>query len=254
MTMQLSTLQANHASACENQERNRILRCLSSQDLALLQPHLERVRLPFRTHLQRANRKIKAVYFIEAGLASVVAVRGTTMRRQAEVGMVGFEGMTGLALVHGSLWSPFEIFMQAEGEAQCISADNFCRVIQQSRSLLQRCLCYAHVFSVQSGWTVLANAHGKLEERLSRWLLMAQDRLESDTLLLTHELLSIMLGVRRAGVTSALQKLEHRCLIARARGRIIIRDREGLVETANGLYGTPEAEFQRLFGSAGARG
>jgi CRP-like cAMP-binding protein len=231
-----------------NQERNRILRCLSGQDLALLQPRLERVPLPFRKNLQPANRRIKAVYFIEAGLASVVAGNGDAMRRQAEVGVVGFEGMTGLALVHGSLRSPCEIFMQAEGEAQCISADNFCRAIEQSRSLLKCCLWYAHVFGVQSAWTAVANARGKIEERLSRWLLMAQDRLQSDKLLLTHEFLSLMLGVRRAGVTTALQELERRCVIATARGEITVRDRDGLIETANGLYGTPEAEFERLFG------
>jgi hypothetical protein len=177
-----------------------------------------------------------------------MAGNGNSMRRQAEVAVVGFEGMAGLALVHGSLRSPCEIFMQVEGEAQCISADTFCRALEQSRSLLKRCLWYAHVFGVQSAWTALANAHGKIEERLSRWLLMAQDRLQSEKLLLTHEFLSIMLGVRRAGVTAGLQELERRSLIATARGQITIRDRDGLVETANGLYGTPEAEFERLFG------
>jgi CRP-like cAMP-binding protein len=249
IAMQGETLRSAHTSRSgQNQERNCILRCLSGEDLALLRPHLERVSLPFRTNLQAANRNIKAVYFIEAGLASVVAVGGNTMRRQAEVAMVGFEGMTGLALVHGTLRSPCEIFMQVEGEAQCIAMEHFCRALEESRSLLKRCLWYAHVFSVQSGWTALANAHGKIEERLSRWLLMAQDRLQSDKLLLTHEFLSIMLGVRRAGVTTALQELENRALVATARGQITIREREGLVATANGLYGTPEAEFERLLG------
>jgi CRP-like cAMP-binding protein len=100
---------------------------------------------------------------------------------------------------------------------------------------------------VQSAWTALANAQGKIEERLSRWLLMAQDRLQSDKLLLTHEFLSIMLGVRRPGVTSALQELESRSLIATARGQITIRDRDGR-RNRQRLYGTPEAEFERLFG------
>jgi hypothetical protein len=98
----------------------------------------------------------------------------------AEIGVVGFEGMTGLALVHGSLRSPCEISMQAEGEALRISSDKFRRAIEQSRSLLKCRLWYAHVFSIQCAWTAVANAHGKIGERLSRWLLTAQDRLQSD--------------------------------------------------------------------------
>ena len=77
---------------------------------------------------------------------------------------------------------------------------------------------------------------------------MAQDRLQSDKLHLTHEFLALMLGVRRAGVTTALHELEHRSLIATARGEITIRDRDGLIGSAEGLYGTPEAEFERLLG------
>jgi hypothetical protein len=82
---------------------------------------------------------------------------------------------------------------------------------------------------------------------LARWLLMAQDRIADDELLLTHEFLSLMLGVRRAGVTVALQHFEMTGLIAAGRGSIVIKERDGLEEAANGLYGAPEAEFERLF-------
>ena len=83
--------------------------------------------------------------------------------------------------------------------------------------------------------------------RLARWLLMTHERMDGDKLGLTHEFISLMLGVRRAGVTSALQGFEAKGLIERARSTVVVKDRAGLVEAANGLYGPPEAEFERLF-------
>jgi CRP-like cAMP-binding protein len=231
-----------------NQQANRVLRCLSNSDLALIQPHLEPVELTFRKRLQSVNRRIKAVYFPESGLGSVVAVSGGE-RRQAEVGLIGREGMTGLAIVHGTDRKPCEIFMQVEGAGQCISANNFREVIGQSPTMLRCFLRSAHVFGVQNSYTALANAHGTVEERCSRWLLMSHDQLDGDELLLTHEFLALMLGVRRAGVTIALGHLEGRGLISTARGAVTVVDRDGLEESANGLYGIPEAEFERLFGN-----
>jgi len=93
----------------------------------------------------------------------------------------------------------------------------------------------------------LANGRGKLEDRLARWLLMAHDRVDGDRLVLTHEFLVIMLGVRRPGVTIALYLLEAHGVTQASRGIISIVDRQGLEENANGAYGAPEAEFQRLF-------
>jgi CRP-like cAMP-binding protein len=234
-------------TALPNQQPNRVLRCLSNTDLALIQPYLEPVELTFRKRLQSVNRKIRAVYFPESGLGSVVAVSGGE-RRQAEVGIIGREGMTGLAIVHGTDRSPCEIFVQVEGAGQCITADNLREVLDKSPSILRCVLRSAHVFGVQSSYTALANAHGTVEERCSRWLLMSHDRLEGDELHLTHEFLALMLGVRRAGVSIALSHLEGRGLIETARGAVTIVDRDGLEERANGLYGVPEAEFERLFG------
>jgi len=230
-----------------NVQRNRILNAMSNSDLALLQPHLERVPLKFRQHLQSSNRQIKNVYFPESGIASVVAVSGGESR-QAEIAVVGRDGMTGLAVVHGAHRSPCEIFIQVEGEGQRISAEDLRRAMDKSRTMLKSFLRYAHVFGVQIGYTALANARGSIEERLARWLLMSRDRVDDDDMLLTHEFIALMLGVRRASVTGALQALESKGLIDTARGIIIMKDREGLEEFANGLYGPPEAEFERLFG------
>jgi CRP-like cAMP-binding protein len=189
--------------------RNKILASLEPADLARILPHLVPCRLKFRQRLEQANRKIEQVYFLEDGLASVVAISRYD-RRQAEVGMIGFEGMTGLAVVHAAGQSPNETFMQVEGSGYGIAADVLAALMLERPSLGRPMLQYAHVFEILAGHTALANAEGSIEERLARWLLMSHDRLITNILSLTHEFLALMLGVRRPGVTIALQRLEAR--------------------------------------------
>jgi CRP-like cAMP-binding protein len=226
--------------------RNALLAHLSDRDLALLEPNLRPVPLDFRKQLQQSSRRIRAVYFVESGLGSVVAI-GSGSRKQAEVALIGYEGMTGLPLLYGTDRSPCDVFMQVEGEGQCIDAKDFCEALDKSTTLLRALLRFAHVFNVQASYTALANAQGNLEQRLARWLLMAQDRLGTDEMLLTHEFLALMLGVRRAGVTTAQHHFVEKGLIKTTRGSVTILDRDGLVESADGLYGQPEAEAERLF-------
>jgi CRP-like cAMP-binding protein len=223
-----------------------ILGCLARRDREMLEPHLGRVTLKFRQRLEAANTRIDSICFVDAGLASVVASGGFA-RRQTEIALIGREGMTGLAVILGADRSPYETLVQVQGHGRCIGAPVLITLMKESPSLsacLMRC---AHVFAVQAGHTALANAQGKIEERLARWLLMAHDRLENDELHLTHELLVVMLGVRRAGVTTALHQLEKSALISTARDCVTVLDQGGLIESANGLYGVPEAEFDRLF-------
>lgn len=225
---------------------NRILGNLAHHERELLEPHLEPVTLKFRQRLDAANRRIERVCFIDAGLASVVAL-GSSERRQAEIAVIGREGISGVAAVLGAEFSPHETVVQVEGHGRCICA-SVLRGLMEKCPRLRACLMrFAHVFSVQTGYTALANAQGKIEERLARWLLMAHDRLDGDELYLTHELLSVMLGVRRAGITTALHQLERSGLISTTRGCVTVSDRQGLEESAKGLYGVPEAEFERLF-------
>ena len=230
-----------------NRQRNRLLCALSKADLALLQPHLQPVPLKFRQPLQTANRRIKTVYFPDSGIASVVAMSNGQGRR-AEVAIIGREGMTGVPILLGVDRSPCDVFIQVEGEGHSMPADALREAMRQSTTLTGCLLRFAYVFGVQSAYTALANSQGKIEERLARWLLMAHDRVAGDELLVTHEFLALMLGVRRAGVTGALQHLELKGMVQTARGAVTVKDREALRECANGLYGTPEAEFQRLFG------
>jgi CRP-like cAMP-binding protein len=224
---------------------NRILSRLSQEEFGLLRPNLEAVELPVRKQLESRNKPIEAIYFIEHGFASVVA-NGTG--RSIEVGIIGREGMTGLSVIMGTDRSPHETYMQVGGDGQRMSSAKLGQAVQESPALHRHLLRYGHAFVVQTAQTALANGRSKIEERLARWLLMANDRLDGDEVPLTHEFLSVMLGVRRPGVTVALDVLEKEGLIHAKRRAIAIVDRAGLRKISNGAYGAPEAEFKRLFG------
>jgi CRP-like cAMP-binding protein len=213
-------------------QQNLILSRLSRDDLALIQPHLEPVDLPLRKVLGQANKKITAVYFPQSGIASVVV--NTT--KPIEVGLIGREGMTGLAVVFGGDRDNNETYMQAAGQCQRMRTNDLRNAIEKSRTLHSSLLRYAHAFLNQTTRTAVANGRSKIEERLARWLLMAQDRVGSPELPFTHEILAMMLGVRRPGVTVAVQHLEREGVIARRRGRIVICNREKLEKMSNGTY------------------
>ena len=213
--------------------QNLILSRLSRADFQLLEPHLVAADLPVLKVLERRGRPIKAVYFPETGFASVVA-NGDT--HPIEVGVIGREGMTGLPVVLGGDRNEHETFMQAAGHGHCIRASQIREAMAKSRTLQGSFLRYVQAFLTQTTQTVVANGRSKIEERLARWLLMADDRIESDELALTHEFLAMMLAVRRPGVTVAIQELERKGVIARKRGRIILLDREALENMCNGTY------------------
>ena len=213
--------------------KNRILSRLSAADKALLQPDLEPVDLALRQVLETPNKAITHSYFISYGLASIIAKNG---HKRLEVGLIGCEGFTGLPIVMGNDRSPNETFMQVEGNGMRISANKLREAISHSPSLQRALLRFAYEFINQTANTALSNGTATLEERLARWLLMANDRLRGDEIPLTHEFLSLMLGVRRSGVTVALNYLEKRGLIDLARKQILITDRDGLKAAANGTY------------------
>jgi CRP-like cAMP-binding protein len=233
-------------AASSPRHRNRLLAALAPADLRLLQPHLEPLTLKLRHNMERPNKRIDDVFFIDAGIASVVAVQSEGER--VEVGLVGREGMTGTAVVLGGNQSPHETYVQVAGNGRRIAAAELCRAMKASESLHGLLLKYVQAFMVQTAHTAIANARAKLDERLSRWILMAHDRIAGDTLALTHEFLALMLGVRRAGVTEALQSLTRQKLIEIHRGEIVVLDRQGIERRAGSSYGSPEAEYRRLIG------
>jgi CRP-like cAMP-binding protein len=140
----------------------------------------------------------------------------------------GCEGMSGTSVVLGNDRSPHETYMQVEGEGQRITATNLREAMKASDSLREVLLRYVQVFMVQTAHTAIANARGRLDARLARWLLMAHDRVRDNTLPLTHEFLSLMLGARRAGVTEALHSLARQNFITAGRGEVIVLNRKGL--------------------------
>jgi CRP-like cAMP-binding protein len=224
--------------------RNRLLAALSSADLNLLQRDLTPVPLKLRQELEKPNRRIDDVYFLDAGIASVVAVQSGAER--VEVGLIGWEGMSGTSVVLGGESSPHSTYLQVAGDGQHISAGALRKAMATSTTLHGMLLKFVQVFMVQTAHTAIANARAKLDERLARWILMAHDRVRGKRLPLTHEFLALMLGVRRAGVTEALQSLSNQRLIKTARGEIVVLDRRGIERTAGDLYGVPEAEYRRL--------
>jgi len=217
---------------------NHLLLRLSRADSRLLEPHLEAVDLPVRKQLEARKKRVTHAYFIENGLASVVA----NGNRPIEVGMIGREGMTGLSAVldaNNSDPAVHETFMQIGGNGLRMPVENLLQAVDASVSLHRVLLRFAHAFMIQTTQTALSNGRSKIEERLARWLLMSADRSDDSALPLTHEFLATMLGVQRSGVTVALQELERIGLITHKRGVITILDREALEKSSNGTYHRP---------------
>jgi CRP-like cAMP-binding protein len=229
---------------------NRLLAALSKADLDLLRPDLEPMSLALRAVLEEPNKAIRHVYFVDTGFASVVATIGGD--RDIEVGIIGSEGVSGAAVILGNGRSPYSTYIQVAGEARRIPVAKLRSAMAQSSSLHGLLLKWAQAFSIQTAHTAVANARATVEQRLARWLLMAHDRVVGDEVVLTHEFLSLMLGVRRAGVTVAVHAFERQNLIQSARGRITILDRAGIEEIAGDFYGVPESEWNRLIGEARA--
>jgi CRP-like cAMP-binding protein len=231
--------------------RNRLLAILSPADRSLLQPSLETVPLQTRQILEAPNESIAHIYFVESGLVSIVAT--SKPHHSIEVAMIGHEGMTGLAVLLGDDRSANELLVQSAGTALRMSTPALLQAIARSRSLGAMLLRYVQVAMVQASQTALANGRGKLDERLARSLLMWHDRIWADELVITHDFLALLLGVRRPSVTDALNRLEGKGLIRANRRLIRIVDRDGLHRAADGFYGIPEADYDRLIGPAGRR-
>jgi CRP-like cAMP-binding protein len=225
----------------QRMRENRLLCALAGNDRALLREGFEDVKLETWQVLEAPAQRISHVYFLTSGLASVVGT--TSASERIEVGMVGYEGMTGLAIVLGHDRSSNETVVQAEGHALRVSRAFLRRAMKSSPALSTILLRYVHAFMMQASQTALANGRARLSQRLARWLLMWHDRLRTPHLTVTHDFLALLLGVRRQGVTVALNELEGQGLIKGTRNLVTILDREGLLKLAGGFYGVPEAEY-----------
>jgi CRP-like cAMP-binding protein len=224
--------------------RNQLIARMRPEDWSLLAPNLEPVTLKERQMVEVPGKPISHLYFIEAGVISVVVFNSEDYR--IEAGIIGNEGMTGVSLVMGDTRAQHSAYMQIAGRGHRIPAAAFCEALKHSRSLSALMLRSAQAFMIQTAHTALANGRARLVERLARWLLMVHDRMDTDAVPLTHEFLAVMLGVRRAGVTVALNIFEQRGFIARQRGQLTIINRAGIEKVAGSFYGMPEAELKRL--------
>jgi CRP-like cAMP-binding protein len=220
---------------------NGLLRTLPEKDAALVRSRAELVTLDQDQTLFESKKPITNVYFFESGLSSEVVFA----TKSIEVGCIGHEGCSGVPVLLGVDSSPHKAFMQAGGTALRIASADLTELIDTNRAIRELLLRYAHVFMIQIAATALADGRYDIEQRLARWLLMCQDRL-GDELPLTHDFLSVMLGVRRPSVTDALHKLEGNRAIRAERALITVRDRAALEEKAGDSYGIPEAEYRRL--------
>jgi CRP-like cAMP-binding protein len=228
--------------------RNRLLGKLTPGDWALLAPHLEPVTMRERQVIEVPHKPIAHAYFLEIGVASVVAVDSEDHR--IEVGVIGYEGITGVPLIMGDNRAQHSTYMQIPGSGHRIAAEKLRAALGESETLRALMLKSAQGFMIQTAHTALANGRAKLEERLARWLLMAHDRMTSNAVPLTHEFLAVMLGVRRAGVTVAIHSFEQRGFITTRRGELTVVNRPGLEKVAGSFYGTPEMELERLLTAA----
>ncbi|MDP9057493.1 MAG: Crp/Fnr family transcriptional regulator [Pseudomonadota bacterium] len=227
---------------------NILLHTMAPGDFRRLESHLQRIDLPVRLQLHEAGCKIEHVYFPEDGIVSIVAV--TLDGKQCEVGLFGREGMSETATVMGTDHSPHEAYVQAKGiSALKLPTAVLAEAMAKSPTMRLHLLKYVQAMVIQLS-TSIAAAGQTIEQRLARWLLMCHDRVEDNILPLTHEFIGMMLGVRRAGVTEALLKLNSRQLITTERGSITVDDRPGLERLAAGGYGLAEAEYARLVGVA----
>lgn len=224
--------------------KNRILDALPQGEMRALEPHLSAIALPRRYMLHEASERVEYGYFFEEGLASVVVTMedGTTV----EVGVVGREGMTGLPILLDTDRIPNHAFMQVAGFGYRISAERLRENFAWQSQFRQLLLRYLQLHLVQASQTAACNRLHEVEERMARWLLICQDRVDSHDIHLTHEFLAQMLGTRRSSVTIAAGLLHRSGLIDYTRGRVTIRDHEGLKKTACECYRAIHAEQDRL--------
>ena len=232
----------------QNAYFNQLLRTMAPDGFGALGPLLEPVTLSFGLVLGKANLPLECICFPESGIVSVVATAkgvGT-----AEIGVVGLEGMTGLAVMMGDNQSPENTYVQIPGRGHWIEARALVALLDHHPLMRRQLLGFAHAFASQIAQTALANGRAKIDVRLARWLLMAADRIGLIDMPLTHDLLAVMLGVRRPSITDSIHRLEGENVIHARRSAITIRDRKGLEALAGGFYGVPEREYQRILGSA----
>ena len=225
-------------------DSNRLLAALSVDDFEQIIDRSIIVQLVRGIDLVSPNQPITYCWFPLSGILSLIALDEDG--GEAEVGLIGVEGMGDPGSLLGDSRGTSRLLVQIAGTAVRIEAISLQLAMQRSPELSRLMLAYVRASSIQIASSALAFARYSIPRRLARWLLMAGDRVGDGGIELTHDALSIMLGVRRAGVTVAIKGLSASKMIETKRGSIRITDRPGLRDLAGGSYGLAEAEYHRL--------
>jgi CRP-like cAMP-binding protein len=214
---------------------NVILLSLPDREYSLLRPHLESADLPQYEVLEEPGEKIDFTYFLNHGMVSLVAL--SRDGRSVEVGIVGKEGMVGISLMAGLQRGTFRAIMQMAGRGMRLRSEVFQAVLLRTPALRSELSRFALMHGMQAAQLAACNRLHEVEQRLSRWLLMCQDRVDSQLLPLTHDFLAQMLGTGRPSVSLAAGALESAGLIENLRGTVKILNRKSLEEAACECYG-----------------
>lgn len=207
----------------QNFSQNQILAALSREEQNQIRSNQETVRLTKGKVLYDAGDAIRHLYFPMGGMVSLLST--TRDGASIEVGMIGNEGVAGLPVLLGINAAPYRVMVQIPGNAIRIRADALKKVFDKGGGLHDLLLKYTHTLLMQISQSAACNRFHTVEERLCRWLLISRDRVHSDTIYLTQEFLSHMLGVPRTSVTTIAGKLQRGRLIRYSRGKIQITDR-----------------------------
>jgi CRP-like cAMP-binding protein len=223
--------------------RNLLLDALPSEDYERLRERLEPVALPAGMPIYEANEPITHVYFVTSGIISMV----TAMQEgTVEVGVTGCEGMAGIPIVLYADSMPTRAFVQVEGDALRLSAQELRDAMDESPTLRRLLSRYALALFDQAAQSVACNRLHSLEERCARWLLMTHDRVRSDVMPLKQTFLAEMLGVHRPAVTVAAGTLQRAGMITYARGKMRILDREALEGASCACYRIIKRSMEQL--------
>ncbi|WP_341313081.1 Crp/Fnr family transcriptional regulator [Paraburkholderia sp. IMGN_8] len=223
---------------------NHLLAVVPETEMALMAPHLKLQRLRAGQLLSDSGETVKQVYFPTTAIVSMVFLMadGAT----AEVAAIGNEGVIGVPVLMGGVTMPNRIEVRSGGYAYSMSAQVFKREFERHGPVHKLMLLYIQALLTQIAQSALCNRHHHIVKQVCTWLLLTHDRLKSDELIVTQQLIATMLGVRREGVTEAVGKLQEAGLVSMRRGHITVLDREGLEGHACECYGIVKREFRRL--------
>ena len=232
-------------------EQNHLLNVLPASDRERLFPKLELVPLPLGDVLYESGSRLSHIYFPTDSIVSLLYVMEDGA--SAEIAVVGNEGIVGVSLFMGGETTPSRAVVQSAGHAYRLKAQLLKQEFNRTGPMMHLLLRYTQALITQMAQTAVCNRHHSVDQQLCRWLLLSLDRLPSNELTMTQELIANMLGVRREGVTEAAGNLQSAGLIKYNRGRITVLDRPGLEARSCECYAVVKKEFDRLLPEVMAR-